>query len=130
MSIAHAPSAPAPVRLWFSPTEWLVFVAQPLLLFGVAMYVFVFNATGFRLLLTESTGQKMLIQAGVLLVLNAALVLIGTKLIGRWLAHQPSAWYALTIVLHLGCFVFLYLPALWVLTVGPAALEIMRALAN
>jgi hypothetical protein len=118
-----------PPRLGLRAWEWVVFVAQPLLLLAAALWSQIAQPDAFRLLWTESAGHKMLLWGLVFLAANAALLGVGSHLLSRWLESQPTPRRVLGGVLHVGCFAILFMPAVWVVTIGPSALAISRALA-
>jgi hypothetical protein len=118
-------SSRAGLRAW----EWVVLVVQPLILVAVAAWSQTTQPEAFRLLWTEATGRSMLILAVVLLAADAVLLAFGFSLLKRLFRERPPLRLALTGFLHVGCFVVLFLPSVWVLAIGPSALQIARNVA-
>jgi hypothetical protein len=85
-------------------------------------------ATGLgdlSLLLREPLGQKLLIAAGVCLLLNTGILTAGFALLNRTTASgRPGVSRTATVVLCAGCFVLLFLPEVFVVLNGPAAVSV------
>jgi hypothetical protein len=108
---------------------WLMF--QALALAAAVAWQFIGNAERARLFWSDPLGFKMGVAALVLLGFNFALLL------GGWLAldrlpgtsrAQALLGRVVEVLLCGACFVLLYLPALFVVLVGPAALTIRATL--
>jgi hypothetical protein len=83
------------------------------------------------ILFREPIGQKMLAGAAICLVLNFGILIGGFVLFNRLVAPSyPSASKFAGAALSLVCFVFLYMPAVFVILNGPAAVSIMLSLTN
>lgn len=129
MSVAETASSRPQVRIGPDSWQWALFVVEPLALLGAALWSQSTQPDSFRLFWTEPLGQKMLIQAGMFLAGNVVLLAGGCILIDRCLGNEGALRHTLTALLHVGCGIFLFLPVIWVVMLGPAALHIARTLA-
>ncbi|MCI0682990.1 MAG: hypothetical protein L0Y71_12890 [Gemmataceae bacterium] len=123
-SSAATPATCAGLTSW----QLMLFVIQPLLLLAAAWWSWA-TQEAFFLLFTESLGQKMLVQASTYLALNAVALSAGCWLLNRFCAEHHLVRHVLTSILHAGCCLLLFMPAVWVLIVGPAAVNVLRTLA-
>ncbi len=105
---------------------WLAF--QLVILATVAVGASMQNKD-FSLLWKDAAGQKMLLWAGIYLLGNVALFVGGCVVGNRWIGSR--LWRnVLVVALAVAGSVFLYLPVLFVLLLGPAALAVQRQLAQ
>lgn len=109
---------------------WIVFQATVVL--GFAAKQCLTNYDQFRLLWQEPTGLRMSAIALVLLVLHSVGLVGGYWLINhltRRDGSQPGVLGPiLNLALSVALFLLLYLPALFVVVIGPAALSIQKNL--
>jgi hypothetical protein len=114
-------------RLW--PWEWMLVVVQPLLLLAASLWSQTIQPEAFGLLWTEPAGRQMLIFAVGILSANAIILGVGSMLLERSGLGQTLRGL-LAATLNIACFVLLFLPALWVLAIGPAVLQISQTLGS
>ena len=117
---------------WLTGWQWSFLGLQFL---GLVLVVFYMNGTqpeAFRLLYQDPTGVKMLGFAAGLLLVNVLAYSIGSIILNRTLGRNwPDnivPYSLLSVGLHVVCFFFLYLPMIWVLSIGPSALLIRQNL--
>ena len=125
-SIAHS----EPV--WLTGWQWS-FLGFPFL--GLLLVIFWMNTPqpeAFRLLYQDPAGVKMLAFAVGFVVVNVVVFGGGSMLLNRTLGRnwpdQVVPYSILSVGLHIVCFFFLYLPVVYVLWIGPAALLIRQNL--
>ena len=117
---------------WFT---WLQLTWVGLQLLGLAAVGGVQYARDpdtFRLLWADPMGRKMLLTGGAVLAGGIALLLAACVPLNRWAGRDPRRRLALYrgLMVGLGAFQFaaFYLPAVFALTVGPAAVAVPREL--
>jgi hypothetical protein len=131
MSLASCagPAQPSKDRLICPRRFWLML--QVLTLAGAVAWQFTGNAERARLFWSDPVGLKMGVTALGMLAVNFGI------LVGGWLAFnrlprvsggQALLAAAAEVLVSGACFVLLYLPGLFVVLVGPAALTIRSTL--
>ena len=86
------------------------------------------NLPALREFCTDRTGITMAATALLLLVVNFAGQLGGFVALNRSIEARPPLHHVLVGLLCGGCFVLFYLPSLFVLWIGPAAVHIRATL--
>jgi hypothetical protein len=125
VNIAHQ----VPTRLTTIQSFWLSI--QVAVLLGVVACQLARNFDAAALLWTAATGIRLTLWALVLIAGNFVALWAGAWAIRRVFRAesgiQPFAWLT---ALYVGCLYFLYLPALFILWIGPSALQIQANLLN
>lgn len=125
-----APVAPAAPALQLTSGQWIWLGFQSVILAALTVWSALTDPY-FSLLWQDVLGIKMLLQAGLLLAANFAMLVLGCAFLNRFLGRQNSlACCLLSACLYGACFIFFYLPILWVVRLAPAAIQITRALAG
>lgn len=116
-------------KSFLTPIQWAWLVFQLVMLVYAGIRGYLMNQENFSLLWRESLGLKLLLWAGFLLLLNVLAFAGGSMLLNKFLpSRQVVLHSALLSLLALACFYLLFLPVVFVLLNGPAALAIQRNL--
>ncbi len=122
----HAPLLTSPQLFWLA--------LQATMPAGLILWQVASDAAPLKLFWNDPLGIKLAVGAGTLLVLNFAALLGGwfalNRLARAFLAQQTVLRNVLQGCLCAGCFVLFYLPAVFVLLIGPAVLTINSTLAH
>ena len=105
---------------------WLLFQAV-LLLSLTGRQFFAQSPNSLSLLWTDPAGVRMAVAALVMLLLNFA-ALVGGFFVLNLARERGLGQTVLQAFLCVGCFLLLYLPAFFVLLVGPAAVNIRNTI--
>ncbi|MBI3409039.1 MAG: hypothetical protein HY040_11885 [Planctomycetes bacterium] len=115
----------------FAPWQWCWLGLQ---VAGLGLAAWVAQAVyqeDVSLLWRDPIGVKLVLSGGVMFLLNAILFLGGCAFVSRVIGSgKPLLRAGLGLVLAGSCFIFFYMPALFVVLNGPAAISIQRSLAG
>lgn len=127
--VLQPPASPFALGRWLTSGQILWFGFQSVVLAAILVWSWLIDAPRFSLLWQDSLGVTMIIQAGLLLLANFLMLTLGCIFLNRVIGLVHSVPYCiLSACLYGACFIFLYLPILWVVRLGPAAIQITRTL--
>lgn len=125
---------PRPRGAWLTRGQITLRAVQFGLLGVILLVMLLVNFEGTSLLFRDPLGRKMLLQAMTLLACGLALHLLACAALNQLAPPGDEALRArrrvLSWLLESAYFLIFYLPVVFVLVVGPAALTIMDALAR
>lgn len=119
-------------RLWHGwQLAWII--GRTLFLVGF-FFLTLHTRPETSLLLTTDAGKKMLIQGIGLLVLGTGVELLLFGILNHWHAARPTSGRGLRVAVGVigegALCLFCFLPAFFILSIGPAALGIMENLSH
>lgn len=126
MSNVQEPPATPPAHRFITGTQVFA-LSIPATILAVIVVMMNANMPGsLDLLVTNPTGIKMTVAAGAWLALGLAAYFLGCVVLNRYLRGSDRSLF--TVLLGIACFVVFFLPAVYVLYVGPAAVKIQEEL--
>jgi hypothetical protein len=131
---ASIPTFPTSLgRLWHGwQLAWII--GRTLFLVGFFFLTLHTRHAESSLLLTTEAGKRMLIQCVGLVVLGTGVELLLFGILNHWQAARPASGRGLRIAVgaigEIALCVFCFLPAFFILSIGPAALGIMENLSH
>lgn len=128
MATASLPSATLDRRFPLTAPQsvWLLLqFAMLLVLFGWQYFL---NHERFALLRQDPLGVRMGLMAVALAALHFLVLTSGYVLFNSRLQGRDQSRTVLTMLLSVACFLLLYLPVVFVLVIGPAAVSIQNNL--
>jgi hypothetical protein len=118
-------------RLWHGwQLAWII--VRTLFLVGYFFVMLHTRHDDTSLLLTTNAGNKMLIQGAALIILGTGLELLLFGILNHWQAARPTSGRGLRIAVgvigEIAFLAFCFVPAMFILSIGPASLRIMENL--
>jgi hypothetical protein len=128
MTTQLAPISPARAALFLTRNQFSWLALQVAALVGMLLWQLVGQTEGMKLLFNDPTGIKLTVSAVLLLLLNFAILTGAYYGLNRFMSPEDQdralLQRTMSILVAGGCFVLFYLPACFVLLIGPAVLSI------
>jgi hypothetical protein len=126
-------AAPVPRSSWSlnrlcTRWQWALIAGRTGFLIGLLLLILLTRPGSAHLLLGTWPGQKMLAQAFAFILVGTVIELVLFGLLNRWQSVGQGIRFGLIAVGEAALLWFFFLPAFFVLSVGPAALNIMENL--